>query len=167
LWSIVSGALPAGLTLSAAGVISGSPTTVGSSNFTIQVTDSSSQTVSKSFSIAIDPPPLSITTVPPLPAATVGTSYSQTLAATGGTLPYAWSVASGALPAGLTLSAAGVISGSPITVGSSNFTIQVADSGSQTVSKSFSITTNPPPLSITTAPPLPAATVGRSYSQPV
>ncbi|PYS54919.1 MAG: hypothetical protein DMG13_06135 [Acidobacteria bacterium] len=165
LWSIVSGALPAGLTLSAAGVISGSPTTVGSSNFTIQVADSSSQTVSKSFSIAINPPPLSITTVPPLPAATVGTSYSQTLAATGGTPPYAWSVASGALPAGLTLSAAGVISGSPITVGSSNFTIQVADSGSQTVSKSFSITTNPPPLSITTVPPLPAATVGMSYSQ--
>ena len=165
LWSIVSGALPAGLTLSAAGVISGSPTTVGSSNFTIQVTDSSSQTVSKSFSIAINPPPLSITTVPPLPAATVGTSYSQTLAATGGTLPYAWSVASGALPAGLILSVAGVISGSPTTVGFSNFTVQLADSGSQTASKSFSIAINPPPLSITTASSLPAATVGNAYLQ--
>src|SRR5439155_16826848 len=132
LWSIVSGALPAGLTLSAAGVISGSPTTVGSSNFTIQVTDSSSQTVSKSFSIAIDPPPLSITTVPPLPAATVGTSYSQTLAATGGTPPYSWSVASGALPAGLTFSVAGVISGTPAAASACSFTVQVTDSGSQT-----------------------------------
>src|SRR5207249_6262043 len=102
LWSIVSGALPAGLILSAAGVISGSPTTVGFSNFTVQLADSGSQTASKSFSIAINPPPLSITTASPLPAATVGNPYLQALAATGGTPPYSWSVVSGALPAGLT-----------------------------------------------------------------
>src|SRR5205823_7815501 len=61
----------------------------------------------------------------------VGTAYSQTLAATGGTPPYAWSVISGSLPAGLTLNAtSGAISGTPTTAGTSNFTVQVIDSSS-------------------------------------
>ncbi|MGA8730703.1 MAG: Ig domain-containing protein, partial [Terracidiphilus sp.] len=56
---------------------------------------------------------LSITTTS-LPSGQVGTAYSATLAATGGTSPYAWSLTSGTLPAGLTLNAAtGAISGTP------------------------------------------------------
>src|SRR5262249_54040563 len=124
-----------------------------------------SQATSQSFSITVQASLLSITTVPPLSAGTVGTPYSQTLAATGGTPPYSWSLVSGTFPVGLSLSAAGVISGSPATPRPRSFTVQVTDSGSQTALRSLSIAISLPTPSITTASPLPAATVGASYSQ--
>jgi hypothetical protein len=70
--------------------------------------------------------PLVITTQS-LPAATVGVPYSATLTATGGIPPYTWTVISGSLPPGLSLSSAGVISGTPTTAGTYNFTVQVID----------------------------------------
>ena len=65
-----------------------------------------------------------------LPAVTMGSAYSSTLAATGGTSPYKWSIASGSLPAGLTLSSAGTISGTPTASGNVSFTVEVTDSES-------------------------------------
>jgi hypothetical protein len=62
-----------------------------------------------------------------LPGATVGSPYSATLTAGGGNGPYMWSITSGALPPGLSLSSSGVISGTPTTTGTYNFTIQVVD----------------------------------------
>jgi hypothetical protein len=73
------------------------------------------------------PPSVSTTT---LPAGTVSTPYSATLVASGGTAPYTWSVTTGTLPAGLTLSAAGAISGTPTAAGTSTFTVTVSDSSS-------------------------------------
>jgi hypothetical protein len=147
-WSITSGALPAGVTLAAGtGSISGTPTASGSFNFTVKVTDSSSQTGTKAFTltIAAAPNPVQITTSS-LPSAQVNTSYSTTLAASNGTTPYSWSITSGSLPTGLTLSAAtGAISGTPTTAGTSNFTVKVTDSGSPATSASAN-------LSITVAP---------------
>jgi hypothetical protein len=89
--------------------------------------------------------PLSITTASPLPNGTVGTAYSQTLLATGGTTPYTWSlvsVAGQSLPPGVTLSASGTLSGNPTTAGTYNFTVQVRDSAPSpaTVQKAFAIT---------------------------
>jgi WD40 repeat protein len=69
-----------------------------------------------------------------LPSATVGTVYSTTLAASGGASPYIWSIASGALPVGLSLSASGVISGTPTVVGTSSVIFQVSDSSNSLVS---------------------------------
>src|SRR5205814_1142993 len=142
-WSVISGSLPAGLTLNAtSGAISGTPTTAGTSNFTVQVTDSSSGKASKAFTLKIGRASCrqSIKTASPLPTGTVGTVYSQTLAATGGTPPYAWSVISGSLPAGLTLNAtSGAMSGTPTTAGTSNFTVQVTDSASGKASKAFTL----------------------------
>ena len=68
-------------------------------------------------------------TTPSLPNGAVGSSYNATLAATGGTLPYAWSVASGNLTAGLTLSQTGIISGTPDagTAGDYTFAVKVTD----------------------------------------
>ena len=63
-----------------------------------------------------------------LPNGTAGVAYSQTMTASGGTAPYAFSVTSGSLPAGLTLSTGGVLSGTPSTAGTSNFTMQATDS---------------------------------------
>ncbi len=80
---------------------------------------------------------LTITTASPLPNGTVGAFYSQTLAASGGTPPYSWSVIAGTLPAGLSLSSSGVLSGAPTTPGAFNFTVQVTGGG--TASKAFSV----------------------------
>ncbi len=166
-WSISSGSLPAGLTLSGStGVISGTPTTAGPAvDFTVKVTDSDSNTATASLSITINATALSITTTS-LPAGTVNTSYSQTLAATGGVSPYTWSISSGSLPAGLTLTGStGVISGTPTTAGPAvDFTVKVTDSDSNTATASLSITINATSLSITTTS-LPAGTVNTSYSQ--
>ena len=89
--------------------------------------------------------PLYISTASPLAQGTAGVAYSQTLAAGGGTPPYTWSVASGTLPAGLALSVAGVISGTPSLGGASTFSVTVTDSETTPASAthSFSLTVAP------------------------
>ncbi|HXS12573.1 MAG TPA: Ig domain-containing protein, partial [Acidobacteriaceae bacterium] len=144
-WSIASGSLPVGLTMSSAGVISGTPTAAGDSSFKVTVTDSASpaQTASAQESISVGAAQLTITTVA-LGYGTSGSGYSATLDANGGTPAYTWSIASGSLPAGLTMSSAGVISGTPTAAGTSNFSVSVADSASPqvTASQPESITVN-------------------------
>ncbi|HET9179240.1 MAG TPA: Ig domain-containing protein, partial [Terriglobia bacterium] len=141
-WSISAGSLPAGLTLNTStGAITGTPTTAGTSNFTAKVTDSNSRTATQNLSITVNAA-LSITTTS-LPSGTVGTAYSSTLAATGGTGSYTWSISAGSLPAGLTLNTStGAITGTPTTAGTSNFTAKVTDSNSRTATQNLSITIN-------------------------
>ena len=137
-WSLASGVLPAGLVLGSDGVISGTPTTAGTSTFTVRVTDSGSRTGTKSLSIVVGTP-VGVTTAS-LANGTVGTALSRTLAASGGATPYTWSLTSGALPAGLSLSTGGVISGTPTTAGTSSFTVQVTDSAGRTGTKALTLT---------------------------
>src|SRR5205085_1224280 len=160
-WSIVSGSLPAGLNISG-GTISGTPTAAGTDRFTVKVADTASQSTTGALSLTINPPGLNLTTSS-LPAGSVGTAYSQALNAGGGTPPYSWSIASGSLPAGLNISG-GTISGTPTAAGTSNFTLKVADSASQSTTAALSLTINPPGLNLTTSS-LPAGTVGTAYSQ--
>ena len=127
VWSVIGGSLPPGLGLSSAGVISGTPIAGGVYNVTVQVADTLANTASKMLTITIQTGSLVITTTQ-LPAGTVQVPYSATLGASGGTLPYAWSIISGTLPIGLSLSSSGVISGTPTVAGASNFTVQVQDS---------------------------------------
>ena len=169
-WTVTSGALPAGLSLSNGGTITGTPTSAGQSNFTVQVTDSSSpvQKATKPFSISIsvNALPLTITTSS-LPSGTVGSGYSTSLTATGGTTPYSWTVTLGALPAGLSLSQGGMISGTPTSAGQSNFTVQVTDSSSpiQKATKPLSISISSTGASLTiTSASLPNGIVGTAYS---
>jgi hypothetical protein len=106
----------------------------------VQVSDANSQTAAKSLSITVNPAALTITTTS-LASGTQNTAYSATLAASGGTTPYTWSISSGSLPAGLTLnSSTGAITGTPTGTGTSNFTAQVSDANSQTATKALSIT---------------------------
>ncbi len=83
--------------------------------------------------------PLVIGTDSVLPWATFAAPYSQTLTVSGGTAPYTWSIASGALPRGLALDASGLLSGIPTQGGAFNFTVTVADSSGQSATKAFSL----------------------------
>ena len=151
-WTIISGSLPPGLTFqttstSTSAEITGTPTTLGTYNFTVQVEDSSDAIVTQALSIVINkPPPLSVATGS-LQSGTVGLAYSQALAASSGVQPYTWTLAGGTLlPPGLSLSSSGVISGTPIATGTTNFTVQVTDSSTptaQTATANLSITINP------------------------
>jgi Putative Ig domain len=141
-WAIATGGLPTGLTLAAGGTISGTPTAGGTFVFSVTVSDSSStqQKRSANLSITIAATPLAITSST-LAAATEGTAYTQTLTASGGTLPYTWSITSGSLPTGLALSSGGVISGTPTASGTYKVTVAVSDSSNpaQTQSAATSI----------------------------
>jgi len=150
IWSAPSGSLPLGLTLnSSTGVLSGSPTQQGTFNFTIQSTDSASQSATASLSVTVasstsNSSSLAITTTS-LPGAQVSLPYSATLTATGGLAPYTWGLgsSSGPLPAGLTLSATtGSITGTPTTASVYSFTIQVSDSSSPTLTGSKAFVVN-------------------------
>ncbi|MBK5296060.1 MAG: putative Ig domain-containing protein [Vicinamibacteria bacterium] len=133
-WSVVSGGLPTGLALNAGtGGITGTPTTQGTSSFTVQVIDGQvpADTATRTLQIAVLPvsyAPLVITTTS-LPNARRNKNYSRTVAATGGLAPYTWSVVLGSLSSGLTLNAStGVISGKATTIGTYAFTVQARDS---------------------------------------
>ena len=170
-WSIVSGTLPVGLSLTAStGAISGTPTGTGASSFTVQVTDANAQTATKGLSITIASAagPPSVTTSA-LPNGTQNTAYNATVTATGGTTPYAWSILSGTLPVGLSLAAStGAISGTPTVTGGSTFTVQVSDANAQTATKGLSITIAPAAVapSVTTSA-LPGGTQNIAYSATV
>ncbi len=164
-WSVTSGAPPAGVTLKPDGTLTGVPTAAGTFTFTVQVLDSAGHQASEQLSLAVTPV-LSITTTS-LAGGAVGTAYSQTLAATGGTPPYTWTLQSGALPAGLSLSAAGAITGTPSTAGTFSFTVQVTDSAAATAVKQLSIVVSGGSggLTIVTAGTLPNAAINASYAQ--
>ena len=126
----------------------------GSHSLTAVASNSAAQTTaSGAIAIIVNNPKLAITTTS-FTSGTIQVSYSATLQASGGTAPYTWSILTGQLPGGLTLSATtGVISGTPTAAGSFSFTVQAKDSTAATTSAGFSLTiatAAPPPVS--TAP---------------
>ena len=128
-FAVTAGALPAGLNLSSAGVLSGTPTASGSFNFTVSATDSGIPTTgSRAYTLTVAAPTLTLPATT-LPGGTAGQAYNAPITpASGGIAPYTYAVSAGALPAGLSLSAAGVLSGTPTEAGSFAFTVTVTDS---------------------------------------
>jgi hypothetical protein len=131
------------------GVISGTPTSQGNATFTVAAKDSSptQQTQTQSLTLAIGAPgPLAITTSSLLDG-TANMPYNAKVAVMGGTPPYAWSIAAGALPPSVSLnSSTGAISGSPPSTGTAYFTVMVTDSSSphETKAQALSITVDNP-----------------------
>jgi hypothetical protein len=170
-WTVPPGTLPAGLTMSTAGVISGTPAATGTFNFTVTVTDSGSptQTQTASFSITVAPAPTTTTqltiSTTALSGGQVGTGYNATLSANGGTPGYTWTVPPGTLPAGLTMSSSGVITGTPTASGPFSFTVTVTDSGSPTQTKTGTVTITISPSKLTiTSTTLASGQVGTAYT---
>jgi hypothetical protein len=150
-WKIVSGTLPAGLTMATSygiqsTVVFGTPTMTQTSAFTVQVRDSAGETATKPFSITITQQLPLVINSPTPPPASVGTSYFANLFANGGCLPYTWSITAGQLPPGLALTKGSnggtTISGTPTATGTFTFTETVTDSTGVHASQQFSITVN-------------------------
>jgi hypothetical protein len=160
-FSVTSGSLPNQLTLSTAGVISGTPTATGLSTGTITASNGISPAATHGFSIAVQQAP-AITNGPPPATVMVDTPYTFTYAASGYPAP-TFSVTSGTLPAGLSLSPAGSITGSPTTPGLSPMTVTASNGVSPSATQSFSIAVQQAPA-ITSGPPPAMATVTSPYS---
>jgi hypothetical protein len=143
-WQIVGGTLPNGLTLDpSTGSISGTPTQSGTKNLTLQVTDSESdpQTATAAVALVTYKNTVTVTTAS-LPAGTMGTAYSKTLAATGGRAPYHWGVPAGTLPPGLVLDySSGSLVGTPTQAGTFTFDVTATDSSSPALvgSKAYTV----------------------------
>lgn len=163
-YAVTDGTLPAGLTLSPGGLISGTPTAVGSASFTVKGTAVS--TNPSADGTRVDSKTFTLNVAEPLVArvsnrmAEVGVRYVRTLSATGGQAPYTWS-ASG-LPAGLSVGGGGSITGTPTSVGSypSQVTVTDANGNSKTTSVTFRVA---PKLVISTKS-VRSATVGGAYA---
>ncbi len=168
-FSAVSG-LPSGITVASDGTVSGMTCgTNGNFGLSVTVTDSASATATQTnLSLIVNAAPTggcALTfNVGSLPAATAGVAYSATIAATGGTSPYSYFVASGSLPPGLTLNTStGAITGTPSTPGASTFTIVASDSGGSTGSQTYTLTVYAPTISVSPTS-LTAGTAGTAYS---
>ena len=169
-WSVQSGTLPTGLALnSSTGVISGTPTAIQSSTFTLRATDVNGCVGTQTYTLAVSCPVITISPPSPLAPITEYTAMTNvTFSAAGGTSPYTWSIdAATPLPAGLTFNAATATLGGSATAapGTYVFNVNAVDASGCPASKGYSITINCPAVTITNASPLPAGTVGTAYSQ--
>lgn len=128
----VAGTLPPNLALSTGGVLFGTPSTAGTFEFTVQVMDSGASTATQVFVVDI----AELRILPTrLPHARVGTPYSAQLVAEGGAGSYAWTVLSGALPPGITLTGGtpvAMLDGMPTDGGNYEAVVQVQDGGALT-----------------------------------
>jgi Putative Ig domain len=141
--TLISGAIPGGLTMSDSGVITGTPAVVGAFTFTLNARDSASpaHTSTATFTLTVSPQPLTASTSS-LPTAIAGAAYSQAIAVSGGTAPYTFAIGNGSLPAGLSLSTAGLVYGTPTAVVTGVITVLVTDSSSTRISTSAPVTIN-------------------------
>jgi uncharacterized protein YhjY with autotransporter beta-barrel domain len=166
VFSLAGGSLPPGLVFASSGSLSGIPTSAGTYTFTLHVADAATQTADKSYQLVVNAPAIAITPAT-LPNVQAGTAYpSTTLAASGGTAPYAYAITAGTLPAGLSLSPAGNISGTPTAAGTFSIAVTATDAFGFTGSANYSVTVASPAISLSPAS-LPSGTAGTAYSQPV
>lgn len=162
-WALESGALPHGLSLSSEGIISGRPTFAGTYNFVVRASDATPSSVTKPLTISIASIPLVITSASDLPEAGPDSSYALSLTAEGGIAPYSWTRVAGALPAGITLSSEGVLSGTPTVAGISEFTVRCTDAGGLEITKD--LTLNVRAIEIVTASALNNAFLNVPFAQ--
>jgi len=141
-WSVTSG-LPAGMGLSTSGLLSGMPTAAGGTTYALAVTVADSTQIplvaAATYTVNVSAPTVTVTTTGLVPGVETVLYPSTALAASGGKAPYTWS-ATGLGATGLSLSATGVLTGTP-TAGSYPLTFTATDS-SGVASAAAAITLN-------------------------
>ncbi len=157
-FAVTAGALPAGLTLSAVGVLSGTPTAVGTATFTVTATAAGGGRGLRTYTLVVSPVVVTLTPAA-LPAAVTSLPYTQTLTASGAAGPYTFAVTAGELPAGLTLSASGVLSGTPLADGSETFTVTVTSAAGHIGSRTYTLDSGPGLAIVPQYPPAAAVAV--------
>ena len=160
VWSVLSGQLPAGITLDASGALNGTPASLGDFSFTVQAQDADwhANVASASVALKVVPPVFSVNPPAASPAAMVGQPYSASFAASGNVGNVVWTIASGELPAGLTLDAAsGAVSGVPTAWGMFAVGGQGTDSLGRFGVATLAIVVSPTPLTISTTNVAPAS----------
>ena len=159
--------VPPGLTLSSSGQLSGTPTTPGMYDFYIRANDGNGCFGERTYTLIVNSPCPIITVSPnTLPVGQVGLAYSVAFSAIGGTGPYAYTIIGGPLPAGLSLSSNGSITGTPTMAGNYPFTVTATAANGCTGERSYILVINSPTCpAIGIDPPfLPAPRVGTAYN---
>jgi len=152
-YRLLSGA-PAGMTLSTDGTLSGTPNDVpGLYTFKVLATDAYGTTGTKTYTLQMATPTIYVTS-PGLPAATVGQQYLQSLTVAGGSAPYSFALVDGVPPSGITLSTAGVLSGTPTTAGTYLFTVHITDAKGVAATQSFRLVVEKPAPTVTKKKPV-------------
>jgi hypothetical protein len=158
-WSL-TGAATSWLSVSPAGMLSGTATAAGAVTVTVAVADESGQQASRQLNIIVRDP-LAVAAIT-LPMATQGRAYAAQLVATGGDGSYSWDLERGGLPAGVTLTTGGALTGTPTDGGEFAFTVRVTDGAQRVATRSLSITVERAPTIQTGS--LPAGEVGAAYA---
>ena len=171
-WQVLTGSLPTGLTLISSGAstaaLSGTPTVVQSTTFTVRATDKNGCTGDQSYTIAVGCPVITISPGSPLvPATEYNVMTPVVFSAVGGRTPYTWFIDSTTpLPAGLNFNpATATLSGTPTAVpGTYNFNVRLTDNSGCPGGRGYQLVINCPPITITPST-IPGGTVGTPYSQ--
>lgn len=162
-YEISAGALPAGLSMSSGGVLSGTPTDDGTANFTVKASDVYGAVGTAAYTLTVGRPDISLSPTT-LPKVTAAGEASATFKASGGVAPYTYAVTAGALPKGLKLSSAGTVSGTATYAGKYTFSITATDSYNSKKTQSYSVTVEQATLTLDPQT-LPEGTLARAYSQ--
>jgi hypothetical protein len=160
-FSLTSGALPDGVTLTATGLMAGTPSRAGSFSFSVRAQDVNGCTGLGIWTITLT---CNALTLMPgtLPEGMTGTLYNQSLSSSGGMAPYNFSLSAGSLSSGLNLATNGIISGTPMLAGTFNFTVSTTDAFSCGGTRPFNLVIACPTITLS-QPVLPQGQVNRPY----
>ncbi len=158
-YALSAGTLPAGISLSATGLLSGTPTTLGVVSFSVAATGTAGTTPQAFTAAVVTTPPVWVTSGT-IPSWTQGTAVSLQLTATAAT---AYALSAGTLPAGITLSATGLLSGTPTTLGVVSFSVAATGTAGTTPQAFTAAVVTTPPVWVTSGT-IPSWTQGTAVS---
>lgn len=148
-YQVIAGDLPPGVKMSTAGVFSGTPTATGTYHFTVDLLDAAAPTDESTTDFTLVVNPITIDYTPPTTPGLQGKAYSGKFTALGGKPTLVWARVSGTIPPGLTLSSAGVLSGTPSVASTFTLTVGATDKAVPANTATLTVSITIEPLSFT------------------